>query len=439
MNITYGSLLRFFIPLGFSVTLVTLSHVIINSTLARSDHAAMVIASYSIAFSFFTILERCVVIFRQTSSALVRDQISYRAMLKVSVYILGAVLAISLGIAFTDAGRWIFQYGFGVHENLLLPTIDAYKVLLFVTVFSGIRCFYQGIIISHLRTKWMTIMMIVRLFMMILIAWLVLRNGWVNHGYIGAYIFLIGMAVEALVSTAEGLYLVKHLPEKKRDHTIETQRQVFVFYRPLLLASLISVMINPSINAALGWSEKGALAVAAFSIAASVSQLFMSFTTYMHQMAINFYEKDPKKVIRMVIFLGLLPSLSLACISFTGIGDWILQDMMGVTGPLLEESLLTLRFFIFLTLMFPFLDFVNGMLILNKRTHIMMISQTGNLAITLLVLLTLSYFAPQLGGVMGILSLASGVLVELLIVLSFRPNQAAGVRHGKIQFRDLKQ
>lgn len=425
-----NELLRFFIPLSFSATLVTLSHVIINSTLARGQNPAMVIASYSIALSFFGILEKCVVIFRQSSSALVRDQISYRAMFNVSAYILGAVLGISLIIAHTDIGKWIFTYAFGVKEELLLPTLNAYQVLLFVTVFSGIRCFYQGIIIYHLRTKWMTIMMMVRIAMMMLIAFIVLKNGWVNQGVVGAYIFLFGMAVEALVSWLEGRFLAKQLPEKQPEHTIESQSQIFSFYRPLLMASLIAVLINPSINAALGWSEKGAVAVAAFAVAASVTQLFLSFTSYMHQIAINFYRKDPQKVLRVTAVLGLLPSLSLICISFTPAGEWILSSVMGVKGELFKESLITLRFFVFLALLFPFLDFLNGMLILSKRTHILMISQTGNLLATLTVLGILLYVAPQIGGVIGIAALASGVLMELLVVLWFRPMNSENINQA---------
>ncbi|UUZ93867.1 hypothetical protein LJK87_04030 [Paenibacillus sp. P25] len=47
VRITYRRLLAFFIPLGISASLVTISHVIINSTLARSAHPEIIIASYA--------------------------------------------------------------------------------------------------------------------------------------------------------------------------------------------------------------------------------------------------------------------------------------------------------------------------------------------------------------------------------------------------------
>ncbi|MEW9668315.1 multi antimicrobial extrusion protein MatE [Ammoniphilus sp. 3BR4] len=418
-SLDYKTLFRFFVPLSFSATLVTLSHVIIHSTLARAENAAVVIASYSVAFSLFGVLERSAVIFRQTSTALVRDKISFYAMAKVTAMVLIAILCISLGIAFTDVGKWIFTYAFGVKEELLIPTIEAYKVLLFVTIFSGIRCFYQGVIISHLRTKWMTIMMIVRLVLMALIAVVVTKKGWATDGYIGSYIFLFGMMVEALVGFLEGHYLFKKLPEKKKEHAIESHAQVFRFYRPLLLASLIAVMINPIIMAALGWSEKGELAIASFAVAASVTQLFLSFTSYMHQIAINFFNKDPKTVIRFSIVLGLLPSLMLGCIAYTALGEWILRDIIGVTGNLLQESIVTLKFFILLTMLFPFLDFLNGMLILRNRTSFMFLSQICNVLTTIIMLSCILLFSSKSGGWIGTVSQVTGMAVEFFVVLGF--------------------
>lgn len=153
-SVNFKTLLFFFIPLGFSASLVTISHVIINSTLARAPNPAVVIASYSIAMSLFGIMERCAVILRQTCSTLVRDQISYRLMRNVTVYVLTAILFLSLVIAYSPIGRSFFSILLGVSDEMLQPTIEAYRVLMFVTIFSGIRCLYQGVIISNLKTKW---------------------------------------------------------------------------------------------------------------------------------------------------------------------------------------------------------------------------------------------------------------------------------------------
>src|SRR5699024_7033376 len=119
-------LLLFFLPLGFSAVLVNVSHVIINSTLARATDAAMMLASYAVAKSVFEILERCAVILRQTSSTLVRDKFSFYAMLRVGIFVLCGILAIGLVVSYLPPGRWIFSDIMGVRDSLLTPTLNVY-------------------------------------------------------------------------------------------------------------------------------------------------------------------------------------------------------------------------------------------------------------------------------------------------------------------------
>ena len=302
-KIKYITLFKLFIPLGVSASLVTISHVIINSTLARSPNPVVVIASYSLAMSLFAIFERCAVILRQTSATLVRDQHSFRLVSRLAISLLATLFLLSLIMGYSSLGELFFLRILGVKENMLGPTMTAYRVLMFVTIFSGIRCLFQGVIISNLRTKWLTIGMVFRLLIMGFLSWLVLRNGWVNHGYIGAYIFLAGMAIEALVSAIEGRHIIKKLPAKQTEHHVKHRSHVMRFYLPLLLASLLAISISPAINAVLGWSGKAEIAIASYAVAFSVMNLLVSFTSYIHQIVINFYKQDAQTVIRFTLFL----------------------------------------------------------------------------------------------------------------------------------------
>lgn len=418
-KVSFRTLLIFFIPLGFSASLVNVSHVIINSTLARAPDPAVVIASYAVARSLFDILERCAVILRQTSSALVRDKLSFKAMSVVTVYVLGAILIVGLAISYLPLGKWIFSIVMGVKDTLLASTMNTYRILLFVTIFSGIRCLFQGVIISNLRTKWMTIGMMVRLVFLISAAWIALSFGWVNHGYVGAILFLFGMMIETFISVWVGRTLVKEMPEKRESHSIAKQSQVLQFYRPFLFASLLAVSIMPSINIALGWTPKPEIAIAAFAVAFSVTQLFISFTTYVHQIVINFYGLDPKAVIKFTLMLSMLPALLLAGITFTPVGTWGLYHIIGVSGELLDGSLTALRVFIIFAFCFPLLNYVNGILMLKRQMKIMKVSKMGNVLLTIITLFIGVFFFSSAGAVIGALSQSVGILVECTIVLLF--------------------
>jgi Na+-driven multidrug efflux pump len=257
---TIGRLFAFFVPLGLSASLVTVSHVIINSTLARSDHPEIVISSYAIGLSMIGIIERPGVLLRQTCSALVRDRVSFRAISWIALYLFVGMMAVGGAISYTPLGEWLFLYAFGVNPELLPAIIDVYRVLMFVAVFSGLRCLFHGIIISHLRTKWLTIGMIVRLVAMYLLSLYYIRTG-VHSGTVGAIIFLTGMIIEALVAVWEGTKLLRTLPKKKEGYPVERMTDILPFYRPLFFSSLIVVTVSPLINAMLGKTVNVDLAI----------------------------------------------------------------------------------------------------------------------------------------------------------------------------------
>src|SRR5690625_5505728 len=102
----------FFIPLGVSASLTSVTHVIINGTLSRGDNAAFIIACYAVAMSLFGIIERPMVIFRQTSSALVHDRKEFKILRKLFFYILLTILSFITVFAFSIFGTWSYSISY---------------------------------------------------------------------------------------------------------------------------------------------------------------------------------------------------------------------------------------------------------------------------------------------------------------------------------------
>ncbi|UJF31615.1 multi antimicrobial extrusion protein MatE [Paenibacillus hexagrammi] len=415
-----------FLPLGLSATLVTLSHVIINSTLARADNPEVVIASYALPLSLLGLTEKPVVLLRQTCSALVRDRISFRAMGAVSAYVFASIILIGLILCYTSIGKWVFIYLFGVERELLFPIIDVYRILMFVSIFSGLRCLFHGIIIFNMRTKWLTIGMGIRLLAMYLLSLYFIMTDNVTSGKVGAVIFLVGMIIEAIVSIWEGTALLKKvIPEKAEGHAIETKRQIFTFYRPLLYSSCIAVIIGPAINAMLGKTVNIHLAISSFAIAGSLCQLVMSFFSYIHQIVLNFYKKDPQTVFRFSLMLSFIPASLIAILGYTPLGPLFMQHVMGVNDELLHASLGTLRIFMLMTLAFPWLDYGNGILMLRGQTKVMVASQSANAAMTICTLILSIWLTPGWNGMIGAFAQSSGTVAELLVVMYILRKTAA--------------
>ncbi|SDN34016.1 multi antimicrobial extrusion protein MatE [Bacillus sp. OK048] len=408
------SLFIFFIPLGLSASLVTISHIIINSTLVRAENSEFILASYTIAISLFGITERLGVLLRQTCSSLVRDRDSYKLMSKFALYLIGCLMLAAISVAFTPVGDFIFAKVFGANATMVDDIKEIYQVLIFVTIFSSLRCLTQGIIIYNRQTKWLTIGMGIRLAVMYLLSIFFIYSGNIS-GKTGAIIFLAGMIVECLISFIEARKLVRKMPEK-HEQEIKSKRAIFKFYSPLMYSSLIVVMIGPAINVSLGKTADIELAIASFAIATSLTQLILSFFSYIHQIVINFYGEHNILVKKFLLLTGFLPCILVAILSYTPLGGFFLEYVMGVNGRLLDASLHVLKATLLMALVFPFVDYFNGLLMVFKRTKVTIISQSAKLVVTLIALIIGVNFAAQWNGVIGAIGTSLGFLAELMVV-----------------------
>ena len=424
--VSIKELLLFFAPLGASASLVIISHVIINATLSRSVEPEFIISAYAIALSLHTIFERPLVLLRQTCSALVRDKQSLRAVAVVGAYTMGGVLLLAAITAYSPLGAWIFRHAFEVEERMVSYTVQAFQIVILVTLFSGIRCLYHGVIISHFKTKWLTIGMVVRLFGMTALAVFFLKSGPITDARPGVIIFLFGMIIECAVSAWEGRKLVRNLPESKEGHEVNSKRHVVRFYRPLMFSSFIAVLIGPGVNIALGKTDNLTLAIASFTIAASVTQLVLSFFSYTHQIVLNYSGKAPLTVRRFVRVISVIPTLLLAIVTFTAPGTWFLEHVMGISGQLLEQTRIVLAVSLITVVIFPWLDYLNGWVMLHGQTGIMVKSQAANIITVVVVLIAALVLFPAWNGVIGALATSFGLLGELIVVaLALRARRKA--------------
>ena len=65
--------------------------------------------------------------------------------------------------------------------------------------------------------------------------------------------------------------------------------------------------------------------------------------------------------------MTLVPATALGLLAFTDIGTWFLQDILGVKGQLMMESKRVLQVMMINILIFPILDFHNGLVMLFKN------------------------------------------------------------------------
>lgn len=179
------------------------------------------------------------------------------------------------------------------------------------------------------------------------------------------------------------------------------------------------MIILPSVNAMMGQTVNITLSIASFALAMSILQLTLSFFMYFHQLVLQFFNDHARKVLRWSFFLALIPGLTMGIFSFTPIGFWFLNNIMGATEALSEATIFVLRVFMIKSVLFPWIDFSNGILMLRKQTNVMILSQIANVSTTLLMLVILVGQVPHWNGMIGALAVSTGIAAELLVVIYF--------------------
>jgi len=125
-------------------------------------------------------------------------------------------------------------------------------------------------------------------------------------------------------------------------------------------------------------------------------------------------------VLRFAAMMGFFPGLLVALLAYTPAGPWFLVHVMGVQPgtELLAESLRALRVFMIMNLVFPWLDFSNGLVMLKGQTKIMVWSQAANVLVTLTTLIVLVHAAPGWNGRIGAAAASLGFIGEISVVLA---------------------
>jgi progressive ankylosis protein len=416
-QLTYKQLSAFFIPLGFSASLTSITHVIINGTLTRAENAAFIIACYAVAFSLFGIVERPIIVFRQTSSALVKDKQSFKLLNVFLMYVMGFVMLFCSVLAFSPIGEWMYIHFFNADQDMVRTISQTFQVIILVLIFSGIRGIYQGIIINHLETKWLTIGVIIRLIAMFLIAYILVTLDYVTSVG-GAIIFLAGMIIECVVSVWKGHFIMKDYPNTVESSSPLKKKEIFHFYTPLVFYFLIQTMLIPIVYVFLANSDDIQMGIASFALAHSITNMVLSFFMYTHQIVLQFYERNKKKVIHFTFLISLIPTIVLTFMCYTPIGNWFMETVMGADAVLAATTLSVLKFFLLKTLVYPIVDFLNGFLMLQRQTNRMLLSQFMNLIIVLITLSILVYLVPQWNGINGAIAASIGEVAGLVVVFS---------------------
>lgn len=313
----------FWLPLAATWIMMSLEGPYLAAIIARMPVPKFNLAAYGVAFSFAMMIEAPVIMMLSASTALVRNLNSF-LKLKNFIYALNAIVTlIAIIFALPPVFNFVALNLIGLPYEVARITNIAVAVLIPWPAAIGYRRFYQGILIRNNMTRRVAYGTVVRLSTMSVTAMLLFLFTNISGAVVGAAALSVAVVFEAAASRLMAGKLIRKL--KSGDLETEPEfnpgyKEIFNFYYPLALTSLLTLGIHPMVTFLIGQSRMAIESLAVIPVINSFIFLFRSFGISYQEAAIALLGKNKEgypalrnyAVMMSVITVTLLAGVALS-------------------------------------------------------------------------------------------------------------------------------
>jgi len=251
----------FFFPLFLNIQLMSVSHTIINSALARLDDYVTALAGMSVALVIHLFIASPSYQNHTVTIAMVRGRRSMRSVLIFIALVASYVATMLSLIAYSPLGDLILERLVGVPPDVADAAREALHILVLLPFFTGLRGFCQGLIIQARRTSLVSFATGIRVGA--LFGYLAIGQYWFAGAQLGAFA-LVGCVITETIVIAFLAWRV-HLPLDQGEKE-KTTGEILRYSFPLAYSSCLQQTIPLLISSIIGRLSDGPLALAAFGV-----------------------------------------------------------------------------------------------------------------------------------------------------------------------------
>lgn len=396
-RVTYKELIYFFLPLAVTPLIIGVVHNIANGAIARLPEPEISLAVYAVVKGFSYIIRAPILVSRQAVISLVDSEVSCSRVLKMLWVIACVTTFILLLLGYTPLGGVVLRNVIGLkNEQQVTYGYYALRIICFLPIVETLRNNNQGLAIALKKTGMILPGVLARLISVILfLGWVVFSKS--LSGIVAASIAWVGgIGLEGFI-ICSGIRKVYGFPvkaarkipgnKKNKDITFFT----FVkFILPLAVMMALARVVEPLIQAGIARGNSPTRSLAAFGVAWAILFLVAGPLMHINQGALVYIKKIGDKnwdrVLRFSHLFGLLTALIIAVIAFTPGGFLLINKVLAVSDSISSLTQHILKVFVLYPLIASFKEVYWGILMNQKKTHVIGIAKTANIAMVVLFL-----------------------------------------------------
>jgi len=340
-DLTFKTILWFFLPLLSMMGLIQISHATTNAFLARMAASKEVLAAFSIAFAFCVTANGTAMVGTQAGICFLTDRASALRLLRFFILPVMVPFLILEFTALTPLGDIAFGEWMGTSPDVVFQAKRALAIMGLWAFPVLIRNFCYAIVMNHRKTILITYATAVRLIG--LIAFLAVFSIRFDGAVVGALATVCGMTVEAVYMGIVARPFFVRLD--KSSGSPAAYGELWAFCWPLIITQTIENGVLLVVNFFLGNLANPDLAIASFGVVYSLVRFLLAPLKNLVQAAQALVKESAHIAVMFKFAFGLIllyTGLNFL-LFYTPMNSLILNAVMGLSSELSAYSTPSVR------------------------------------------------------------------------------------------------
>ena len=343
-ELTLGYIFKFWFPIALTWLMMAFEGPYTTAVIARLEDAKYNLAAYGIAFSFALIVEAPIIMLMTASTALVKNNQSYKKLRNFTIILNFIITLIMLLILIPAVFDFITLRLMGLEKKLATLVYHATLFLIPWPAAIGFRRFYQGILIANKKTKFIAYGTVIRITTVVVFTLLLAYLTDLQGCYVGAISLSFAVVFEAFIIYAMTYPVIKgRVVNSKTDFSLSYSYLV-EFYIPLALTSFISLGVQPIVTFFVAKSRLALDSLAVLPVVTSFIFIFRSMGLSFQEVGVALMKYDDENFTTLktfVFMLGVIVSFTLAGIMLTPARYFWFQNIAGLSPDLVPLAIQT--------------------------------------------------------------------------------------------------
>ncbi len=381
----------FWLPLAASWLLMAGETPFVNAALARLNDAERMIAAFGIVGSLSITIESPVIMLLATSTALAGTRQSYHMLRRFTQHLMLLTTLVHILIGWTPLFDLVVRGWMQVPENLVEPVRLGMRLMILWSAAIAWRRFQQGLLIRYGATRFVGQGTLVRLLASAGVAAVLAVGGRLPGVAVGAIALSVGVIVEAVYAqrAARPVIEAQFGPLAAQAEAPALSYAALVrFHAPLGASTLLYLLTQPMITAALSRLPYPQPSLAAWAVAAGLLFIVRSPVMALPEVIIaRIGAGAARSALRSFsVRVGLVCLAVLALLAFTPLGQFYFGKLIGVDPALAGVAVASIQTALLLPFIMALQNWFRGELTAARATPAVTLAMIANLTTMLLVL-----------------------------------------------------